>query len=157
WPSWKCSTTCGPNSGSATRLIGSSRVLHRPWHRGAGRATWRRAGQPVLAGRPPAGLRRRPPRLRGSRRSAGHLAGPPRRGRLGTQDMVAVGAWLEQRVARVRSFGVREALTIEGATLRRVVKSTVAGVLAWEVAALINSPRPVLAPLGAILVVQVTV
>jgi uncharacterized membrane protein YgaE (UPF0421/DUF939 family) len=32
-----------------------------------------------------------------------------------------------------------------------------AGVLAWEVAALINSPRPMLAPLGAILVVQVTV
>jgi uncharacterized membrane protein YgaE (UPF0421/DUF939 family) len=71
--------------------------------------------------------------------------------------MVAVGAWLEQQVARVRSFGVREALTIEGATLRRLVKSTVAGTLAWEVAALINSPRPVLAPLGAILVVQVTV
>jgi uncharacterized membrane protein YgaE (UPF0421/DUF939 family) len=71
--------------------------------------------------------------------------------------MVAVGAWLEQRVARVRSFGVRDALTIEGATMRRLVKTTVAATLAWEVAALVNSPRPVLAPLGAILVVQVTV
>jgi hypothetical protein len=65
--------------------------------------------------------------------------------------------WLEQRLARLRAFGVREALTIEGATLRRIVKSTVAGTVAWEVAALINSPRPVLASLGAILVVQVTV
>ena len=71
--------------------------------------------------------------------------------------MVAVSAWLEQRVARVRSFGVREALTIEGATMRRLVKTTLAATLAWEVAALMNSPRPVLAPLGAILVVQVTV
>src|SRR5215467_11424034 len=71
--------------------------------------------------------------------------------------MVAVSAWLEQRVARVRSFGVREALTIEGATMRRLVKTTVAGTLAWQVATLMNSPRPVLAPLGAILVVQVTV
>lgn len=65
--------------------------------------------------------------------------------------------WLEQRLARLRTLGVREALTIEGATLRRLVKSTVAGTLAWEVASLINSPRPVLASLGAILVVQVTV
>lgn len=65
--------------------------------------------------------------------------------------------WLEQRAARLRAFGVREALTIEGATLRRIIKSTVAGTVAWEVAALINSPRPVLASLGAILVVQVTV
>jgi uncharacterized membrane protein YccC len=65
--------------------------------------------------------------------------------------------WLEQRLARLRAFGVREALTIEGATLRRIIKSTVAGTVAWEVAALINSPRPVLASLGAILVVQVTV
>jgi hypothetical protein len=65
--------------------------------------------------------------------------------------------WLEQRAARLRAFGVREALTIEGTTLRRLVKSTVAGTVAWEVASLINSPRPVLASLGAILVVQVTV
>ncbi|HEY3714391.1 MAG TPA: aromatic acid exporter family protein [Jatrophihabitantaceae bacterium] len=71
--------------------------------------------------------------------------------------MITVGVWLEQRVARLRSFGVRDALTIEGATLRRLVKSTVAGTLAWEVAALIHSPRPVLASLGAILVIQVTV
>ena len=71
--------------------------------------------------------------------------------------MATLGVWLEQRVARLRSLGVREALTIEGATLRRLVKSTVAGTLSWEVAALIHSPRPVLASLGAILVVQVTV
>jgi len=71
--------------------------------------------------------------------------------------MVAVGVWLEQRVARLRSFGVRDALTIDEATLRRLVKSTVAGTLAWEAAALIHSPRPVLASLGAILVIQVTV
>lgn len=68
-----------------------------------------------------------------------------------------IPAWLGQRTGRLRSLGVRDALTIEGATLRRLVKSTVAGTLAWEVAALIHSPRPVLAPLGAILVVQVTV
>jgi len=71
--------------------------------------------------------------------------------------VIAVGGWLEQRVARLRSLGVRDALTIEAATLRRLVKSTVAGTLAWELAALIHSPRPVLASLGAILVVQVTV
>jgi len=65
--------------------------------------------------------------------------------------------WFEQRLARLRALGVRQALTIEGATLRRLVKSTVAGTVAWEIAALINSPRPVLASLGAILVVQVTV
>jgi len=46
--------------------------------------------------------------------------------------------WLEQRAARLRAFGVREALTIEGTTLRRIIKSTVAGTVAWEVAALIN-------------------
>jgi uncharacterized membrane protein YccC len=64
---------------------------------------------------------------------------------------------LHRRIARLREVGVRDALTIEGATLRRLVKSTVAGTVAWEAAALINSPRPVLASVGAILVVQVTV
>ncbi len=66
-------------------------------------------------------------------------------------------ARVEQRIARLRTLGVRGALTIEGATLRRLVKSTVAATLAWEVCVLIHSPRPVLASLAAILVVQVTV
>ena len=66
-------------------------------------------------------------------------------------------ARVEQRIARLRTLGIRGALTIEGATLRRLVKSTVAATLAWEVGVLINNPRPVLASLAAILVVQVTV
>lgn len=66
-------------------------------------------------------------------------------------------ARVEQRIARLRTLGLRGALTIEGATLRRLVKSTVAATLAWEVGVLINNPRPVLASLAAILVVQVTV
>jgi uncharacterized membrane protein YgaE (UPF0421/DUF939 family) len=38
-----------------------------------------------------------------------------------------------------------------------MLNSTVAGTVAWEAAALIHSPRPVLASLGALLVVQITV
>lgn len=64
---------------------------------------------------------------------------------------------IQERIARMRSIGIREALTINAATRRRLIKSTVAGTVAWEAAALIHSPRPVLASLGAILVVQVTV
>ncbi len=64
---------------------------------------------------------------------------------------------VEQRLARLRALGVRGAFTIEGATLRRLVKSTAAATLAWEVCSLIHNPRPVLASLAAILVVQVTV
>ncbi len=63
----------------------------------------------------------------------------------------------EARLARLRTLGVRGLLSIEADTLLRIGKATVAGALAWEVAALMNSPRPVLASLGAILVVQVTV
>ena len=40
-------------------------------------------------------------------------------------------ARVEQRIARLRTLGVRGALTIEGATLRRLVMSTVAATLAW--------------------------
>jgi uncharacterized membrane protein YccC len=65
--------------------------------------------------------------------------------------------FLEERTARLRSIGLREAFTIDPSTWRRMLKSTVAGTVAWEAAALIHSPRPVLASLGAVLVVQVTV
>jgi predicted secreted protein len=64
---------------------------------------------------------------------------------------------LEERTARLRSIGLRGALSIDPTTWRRMLKSTVAGTLAWEAAALIHSPRPVLASLGAVLAVQVTV
>ncbi|MGI8881093.1 MAG: FUSC family protein [Jatrophihabitans sp.] len=71
--------------------------------------------------------------------------------------MTTLRSQLEGRLARLRTLGVRGLLTIEPDTLLRIGKATVAGALAWEVAALMNSPRPVLASLGAILVVQVTV
>lgn len=64
---------------------------------------------------------------------------------------------IERRVARLRALGWRGALEIEGDTLRRLLKSTLAATLAWEAASLLNSPRPVLASLAAIIVVQVTV
>ena len=63
---------------------------------------------------------------------------------------------LEERTARLRSIGLREALSIDSSTGRRLIKSTVAGTVAWEAAAVIHSPRPVLASLGALLVVQVS-
>ena len=58
---------------------------------------------------------------------------------------------LEERTARLRAIGLREALSIDPSTWRRMLKSTVAGTVAWEAAALIHSPRPVLASLGAVL------
>ena len=64
---------------------------------------------------------------------------------------------LGERTARLQAIGLREALSIDPSTWRRMLKSTVAGTVAWEAAALIHSPRPVLASLGAVLVVQVTV
>ena len=64
---------------------------------------------------------------------------------------------LEERTARLRAIGLREALSIDGSTRRQLIKSTVAGTVAWEAAALLHSPRPVLASRGALLVVQVTV
>ncbi len=66
-------------------------------------------------------------------------------------------ASLEQRLGRLRRIGLRELVSLERDTLRRLAKSTLAAVLAWEVMAQLGSPRPVLAALGAILVVQVTV
>jgi hypothetical protein len=58
---------------------------------------------------------------------------------------------LEERTARLRSIGLCGAFTIDPTTWRRMLKSTVAGTVAWEAAALIHSPRPVLASLGALL------
>ena len=65
--------------------------------------------------------------------------------------------FLGERTARLRAMGLRGAFSIDPSTWRRMLKSTVAGTVAWEAAALIHSPRPVLASLGAVLVVQVTV
>lgn len=64
---------------------------------------------------------------------------------------------IDSHAARVRALGVRGVLDIESDTFGRIVRATVAATAAWEAAALLNSPRPVLASLGAILVVQVTV
>jgi uncharacterized membrane protein YgaE (UPF0421/DUF939 family) len=63
----------------------------------------------------------------------------------------------DQLLARVRSLGVRETLSIEREVFRRILKSTLAATLAWLVAELINSPRPALAALAAIIVLQITV
>ena len=71
--------------------------------------------------------------------------------------MNSLRAGIEARLARLRRMGVRGVLAIQPDTLLRITKATVAAALAWEVAALMNSPRPVLASLGAVLVVQVTV
>ena len=61
--------------------LGGARVLHRPRHRGAGEPPRRGDRLGGLARRAAAGVRRRQPGLRGPRRAAGHLAGPPRRHR----------------------------------------------------------------------------
>jgi uncharacterized membrane protein YgaE (UPF0421/DUF939 family) len=71
--------------------------------------------------------------------------------------MTSVRAGLEARLARLRRMGVRCVVHIQPDTLLRITKATVAAALAWEVASLMNSSRPVLASLGAVLVVQVTV
>jgi uncharacterized membrane protein YgaE (UPF0421/DUF939 family) len=64
---------------------------------------------------------------------------------------------IEARLSRLRREGLRGLVRIEADTLLRIVKATVAAALAWEVGSLTSSPRPVLASLGAVLVVQVTV
>jgi hypothetical protein len=66
-------------------------------------------------------------------------------------------ASIEQRLGRLRRIGLRELVSLERDTLRRLAKSTLAAVLAWEAMDQLGSPRPVLGALGAILVVQVTV
>lgn len=71
--------------------------------------------------------------------------------------LASARAGIERRLGRLRRIGLRELVSLERDTLRRLAKSTLAAVIAWEVMALLGSPRPVLAALGAILVVQVTV
>jgi len=63
----------------------------------------------------------------------------------------------DQLVARFRSLGLAETITIEREVLLRIFKSTVAATLAWLAAEVINSPRPALASLAAIIVLQITV
>lgn len=66
-------------------------------------------------------------------------------------------AWGDARLARLREDGFRGLISIAAATRVRLVKATLAATLAWEAADLLSSPRPALASLAAILVVQVTV
>jgi uncharacterized membrane protein YgaE (UPF0421/DUF939 family) len=63
----------------------------------------------------------------------------------------------DQLQARVRSLGVVGTLTIEREVLRRILKTTLAATLAWLAAEAIGSPRPALAALAAIIVLQITV
>jgi uncharacterized membrane protein YccC len=64
---------------------------------------------------------------------------------------------VDQLLARVRALGLRETVSIERDVFRRILKSTVAATLAWLAAEAIDSPRPALASLAAIIVVQITV
>jgi uncharacterized membrane protein YgaE (UPF0421/DUF939 family) len=69
----------------------------------------------------------------------------------------AVRSRADQLWARIHALGVRETVAIEREVFRRILKSTVAATLAWLAAELIASPRPALASLAAIIVVQITV
>jgi len=64
---------------------------------------------------------------------------------------------IDQFEARIRSLGVLGTLSIEREVLRRILKTTVAATLSWLAAEAMHSPLPALAPLGAIIVLQVTV
>ncbi|HEY2044189.1 MAG TPA: FUSC family protein [Jatrophihabitans sp.] len=63
----------------------------------------------------------------------------------------------DQLTARLRALGLKETLVIDREVFRRILKSTLAATLAWLAAELIDSPRPALASLAAIIVVQITV
>ena len=63
----------------------------------------------------------------------------------------------DQLRARLHRLGLRETLSIEREVLRRIVKSTIAATLSWLAAEAIHSPRPALAALAAIIVLQITV
>jgi uncharacterized membrane protein YgaE (UPF0421/DUF939 family) len=63
----------------------------------------------------------------------------------------------DQLAARVRRLGLRESVAIERETFRRILKSTIAATLSWLAAEAIDSPRPALAALAAIIVLQITV
>jgi uncharacterized membrane protein YccC len=64
---------------------------------------------------------------------------------------------VDQLTARFRELGLKETLVIEREVFRRILKSTLAATIAWLAAELIGSPRPALASLAAIIVVQITV
>src|SRR5438094_5631271 len=64
---------------------------------------------------------------------------------------------IDQFWARIHALGIRETLVIEREVFRRILKSTLAATLAWLAAELIDSPRPALASLAAIIVLQITV
>jgi uncharacterized membrane protein YgaE (UPF0421/DUF939 family) len=64
---------------------------------------------------------------------------------------------IDQLWARIHALGIRETLVIEREVFRRILKSTLAATLAWIVAEQIGSPRPALASLAAIIVLQITV
>src|SRR6266571_2663279 len=64
---------------------------------------------------------------------------------------------IDQLWARIHALGIRETLVIEREVFRRILKSTLAATLAWLAAELIDSPRPALASLAAIIVLQITV
>ncbi|CAN5628864.1 aromatic acid exporter family protein [soil metagenome] len=68
-----------------------------------------------------------------------------------------LGSRADQLFARFRSLGIRESLLIEREVFRRILKSTIAATLAWLAAEAIDSPRPALAALAAIIVLQITV
>jgi uncharacterized membrane protein YgaE (UPF0421/DUF939 family) len=70
---------------------------------------------------------------------------------------VQVRGRVDQLLARIRALGFRETLLIEREVFRRILKSTLAATLAWVAAEMIHSPRPALASLGAIIVLQITV
>jgi hypothetical protein len=63
----------------------------------------------------------------------------------------------DQLWSRLRALGVKETLVIEREVFRRILKSTLAATLAWLAAEQIGSPRPALASLAAIIVLQLTV
>jgi uncharacterized membrane protein YccC len=66
-------------------------------------------------------------------------------------------AAIERRLSRLRDLGWRGLISIERDTARRLLKTTLAATLAWVAADALGSPRPALAALGAIIVLQVTV
>ncbi len=69
----------------------------------------------------------------------------------------ALRSRIDQFSGRLRQIGLRETLWIERDVVRRILKTTLAATLSWFAAELIGSPRPALASLAAIIVLQVTV
>jgi hypothetical protein len=64
----------------------------------------------------------------------------------------------ERAVRRVRAAGLRGWLSLERDTLQQIAKTALAAALSWSLAVnVLGSEIPALAPLGAIIIVQVTV